>query len=524
MVTRRIAVDLAKVYSAAQGGDLVATLAWGDEVKVERVTAAHVEIRLTRFEELDDGSLSPKMVPGFIRPTKSSGVKPSAVVAATNDVRVLKVDFVDVQQGDAAVVETPGGQVVLIDGGDNQLFARYLAGRYRGTRADKPKEIEAIVVTHGDADHFAGLTEIHKAETNPRGFKRLFIHPKRVYHNGLVKRPATKANGTRRKDVELLGRTAKVGGRILVTGLETNLLAVDDAQMNKPFRDWKAALKAWKKRGAITFKRLSRGDDAAFDFLRTEGVDVEVLGPMLTTAGAKEGLLFLGSPKKGPRIGHESLDLGTEGFKGTSASHTINGHSIILRLRYGRFHLLFSGDLNDQAARDLARAHNDGALQLRSEVFKVPHHGSADFSAAFFEAVSPIISVVSSGDESARKEYIHPRATLMGALGRYSRIAEPLVLVTELVAFFEAEGFITPERHKLQQNEAVIADGKAVVDTKAKGRFFAFRRTAFGIVKVRTDGDRLLLYTNSGQADLKEAYAYRMDDMSQAVPDPVRQV
>ncbi|HAP78492.1 MAG TPA: competence protein, partial [Acidimicrobiaceae bacterium] len=36
--------------------------------------------------------------------------------------------------------------------------------------------------------------------------------------------------------------------------------------------------------------------------------------------------------------------------------------------------------------------------------------------------------------------YIHPRATLMGALGRYSRAAEPLVFVTELVAFFQLEG------------------------------------------------------------------------------------
>ena len=46
---------------------------------------------------------------------------------------VLKVNFVDVQQGDGAVIETPDGKVMLIDGGDNQLFARYLAGRFRGT-------------------------------------------------------------------------------------------------------------------------------------------------------------------------------------------------------------------------------------------------------------------------------------------------------------------------------------------------------------------------------------------------------
>ena len=147
----------------------------------------------------------------------------------------------------------------------------------------------------------------------------------------------------------------------------------------------------------------------------------------------------MGEPPKGPRIGHDSLNDSDEGFTGHSASHTINGHSIVLRLSYGGFSL-FSGDLNDEASRFLAREHNKGSLNLRSEVFKVPHHGSADFSGAFLQVVSPIVSVVSSGDESARKEYIHPRATLMGALGKWSRVPEPLIFVTELVAFFKTEG------------------------------------------------------------------------------------
>jgi hypothetical protein len=120
--------------------------------------------------------------------------------------------------------------------------------------------------------------------------------------------------------------------------------------------------------------------------------------------------------------------------------------------------------------------------------------------------VSPIISVVSSGDESARKEYIHPRATLMGALGRHSRVLEPLVFVTEMVAFFNAEGWAT-------LNDAAKA--------KKRGPFFAFSRTAFGIVKTRTDGKRMLVYTDSGKADTKEAYAYSLDENGEPIPSPV---
>ena len=142
------------------------------------------------------------------------------------------------------------------------------------------------------------------------------------------------------------------------------------------------------------------------------------------------------------------VELGEEGFKGFSASHTINGHSIVFRLRYGGFSYLFCGDLNDEASRILARKHQADEIKLRSEVFKVPHHGSADFSGTFFQMVSPIISVVSSGDESARKEYIHPRATLMGALGKHSRVEEPLIFVTELVAFFNVEGLVSFDGRK----------------------------------------------------------------------------
>jgi hypothetical protein len=137
--------------------------------------------------------------------------------------------------------------------------------------------------------------------------------------------------------------------------------------------------------------------------------------------------------------------------------------------------------------------------------------------------VSPVVSVVSSGDESARKEYIHPRATLMGALGKFSRFEEPLIFVTEMVAFFEVVGNVQPENHKLKNGVAVVENGAAVVDKKARSPFFAFKRTAFGIVMIRTDGQRLLVYTNSGQTDMKEAYAYIMDSAGKPVPAPVLQ-
>lgn len=55
---------------------------------------------------------------------------------------VLKFSMVDVQQGDGMILETPGGKIVFIDGGDNKLFARHAAARfrYRGASAEEPLE------------------------------------------------------------------------------------------------------------------------------------------------------------------------------------------------------------------------------------------------------------------------------------------------------------------------------------------------------------------------------------------------
>ena len=519
--THLINVDLAKVFRSADRKGLLNVLTWGAPVEVVRITSKHVKVKATDFQRQPDGSVKPRAIEGFIVPP--AGIKPASAVVERAKNRILKVDFVDVQQGDGAVLETPKGRVMLIDGGDNQMFARYLASRFRGTTAARPKEIDCILVSHGDADHFAGLTEIHKSETNKTRYKQLFIHPRRVYHNGIVKRPGTVGN-RKLKVTEQLGKTASDGHDLVITELADDLLAVPDKKMNKPFLEWKKALRAFRKRGPITFRRIEQGDDKAFDFLAGEGVKVEVLGPLTTRVGNRTGLKFLRTPPKGPRRAGETLRLDENRNGSPSASHTINGHSVILRITYQGFSFLFSGDLNDEAERALTRAHNRGDLNLQAEIFKVPHHGSSDFSGAFLQAVAPIVSIVSSGDENARKEFIHPRATLVGSLGKYSRLEEPLVFVTELVAFFQVEKMISPECHRMKNGIAVVKNGAAELDSKARRPFFAFSRAAYGLVTVRTDGERLLVCTNSGRTDLKEAYAFEMNEDGKPVPVPVRSV
>lgn len=487
--THVLNVDLAKIHR--RDGDrfrYVKTVAWGDELDVREIADDHVRLGITVRNE--NGEF--RRIDGFIRPSRDSRLGGPDLVLERDDTRVLKVDFVDVQQGDAAVIETPSGKVVLVDGGEHELFARYLAGRFK-SKEDDPKEIDAIVVTHGDADHFSGLIKIHETETRETDWRQVFIHPQRIFHNGLVKRSDV-------PDSQAFGATVEHDGDTFITDLHDDLRQVPDEAMNASFERWKRALEAYTQRGPLEVRRLAAGDDDAFSFLDDDGLDVAVLGPLVEDAGGVPGLRFLGTPRDDEELRNQPVR--PEHFVGKSASHTINGHSVILRLTYGNARFLFAGDLNAEAESVLVDRHSAGEADLTSEVLKVPHHGSADFSSGFLQAVAPVVSVVSSGDENAAKDYVHPRATLMGALGRWSRpdVPEPLVFVTELVAFFDKVGLAIPTG-KDESHE-----------------FFAFERTTFGLVKMRTDGDRLLVWTNSAKDEMKEAYAFDL------TTDPPRRV
>jgi beta-lactamase superfamily II metal-dependent hydrolase len=133
---------------------------------------------------------------------------------------------------------------------------------------------------------------------------------------------------------------------------------------------------------------------------------------------------FLREPPKDDNISVTGFDPAARAF---SASHTINGQSITLRVRYGNVRFFLGGDLSQQAMAAMNARHSKA--ELASEILKIPHHGSADFDLRLLKAISPAISLISSGDESSRTEYMHPRATLVGALGRIARTDGERILV-----------------------------------------------------------------------------------------------
>lgn len=65
----------------------------------------------------------------------------------------LTVAFLDVGQGDAALITTPGGRQVLIDGGRSRSVLRALSKEM----AWYDRTIDVVIATHPDTDHVGGL-------------------------------------------------------------------------------------------------------------------------------------------------------------------------------------------------------------------------------------------------------------------------------------------------------------------------------------------------------------------------------
>ncbi|MDX1503535.1 MAG: hypothetical protein R3325_14340, partial [Thermoanaerobaculia bacterium] len=189
---------------------------------------------------------------------------------------------------------------------------------------------------------------------------------------------------------------------------------------------------------------------------------------------------------------------------------TKNGHSVLLRLQYGNFRVLFGGDLNEKAEKFLlthyagidkfpkrgSQAYKDmiadASKTFRADIMKVCHHGSEKVTDAFLATVNPAAFILSSGDAEG---HVHPRPDLLGRLGRFGRGDAPVLLSTELqrsTRELEDQDAVDDLKSDIARlSQAPTAELLADVQERVQ----ALARTnvsVYGAIYLKTDGERLI--------------------------------
>jgi len=390
--------------------------------------------------------------------------------------RVLEVNFVDIGQGDGCHIVTPDDQHIIVDAGMTDNMNRYLTWRFYLYYKTKPLPFPFIsVISHSDKDHYKGFQQV---------FDNKCIRFSHVYHNGLVERPGPEPLGTKENGY--------------ITGLvETNdqmNVLLSDANNRTGTRSTycKTLYKALKANPNIRFESLARKDEFMEGFsdnnrINDQEFSIKILGPVTKEVNGKDALKSISN------LGKDK-----------------NGHSVIIKVHYGKASILLGGDVNTEFGEILHHYYEQNNIldELKVDVAKACHHGSNHFYYKFIEDINSAATVISSGDDES---YAHPRPDAIGAFGKCGYGVKPLVFSTELarsnkeITFGKLETiakYFDTIKTKKEEIKALKEAGqsadseeikklkKKITDLNKKINSFA---TKFGMINLRTDGKKMII-------------------------------
>ncbi len=154
---------------------------------------------------------------------------------------------------------------------------------------------------------------------------------------------------------------------------------------------------AGREVGTIATGTLSPADD------RGAGLAAQV-----ARAGARREVLVPGDVRT---VGGARLEVLAPPAEIATAAAEPNDLSLVVRVTHRGVRVLLTGDLSAAAEARLL----DRGVDLRADVLKVPHHGSADADPAFLAATGARVALVSVG---AGNPYGHPAPGLLSVLTR----------------------------------------------------------------------------------------------------------
>jgi beta-lactamase superfamily II metal-dependent hydrolase len=418
---------------------------------------------------------------------------------------LLELYFIDVGQGDGVLVKTPDFRHLLIDGGypraqqpSRKSAADFVDWKFVKDYGSRTIELDGMIASHNDFDHYGGLDDLLDAAQNAE-LDAKAVTVEHFFHAGISWWLTSDGRG------RTLGRIKRKAGKEYLIDLLNDRASAEAAidgtstpQLQGAWRNFIRNVAAAKNRAGnpTPIARLSQRTSYLPGFEPgTGGPVIHVLAPIESSISGAPALRNFGAP-----------------------SLTTNGHSILLRLDYGRARLLLTGDLNKAAQQDLLNAYEGRRLEFQCDVAKSCHHGSDDVSFAFLQAMNPSATIISSGDAEGHD---HPRPRIVAASGltghmtvKNDEIMTPLVYSTEL-----ARSTLLGDMRSIKLTDGNMLDTAALArstinyvtrkpgslsPTKGSRSFettYVVAGLVYGLVNVRTDGDTILCATmNEGNA------------------------
>ena len=481
-----VSVDSAPLFENAQttAGEVVKLrLLWGDGVQVLETGATRTRVRARGRERT-----------GWIANDALGGQS------------LLELYFIDVGQGDGVLIKSPDFRHLMIDGGwprrnqdTGKNAADFVDWKFFEDYARDRIELEAMICSHNDQDHYGGLWDLLDASQSVE-LDASDVRVRDFYHAGLGwwRRPG---GGDK-----WLGPHASIDGETFFTQLMGDraavLAAIAAGAQPALAGEWRDFLERvtqarWTDDTPTRITRLSHLADTLPGFAAATPTSpgLRVLAPVeFDVAGA-------------PAIRRY----------GSTTSQNTNGSSVLLRLDYGRVRVLLTGDLNKRSQRALLEDYTGERQELACDVAKACHHGSDDVSFEFLQTLLPAVTVISSGDNEGHD---HPRPSVVAASAitgffeeHDDELVSPLVYSTELarsVSFgdpfrFEerdAGGAVAGEidgtaldRCRIHYRETKSGERQPRVRSKRVGDALIVAGLIYGLVNVRTDGDTILCAT-----------------------------
>jgi len=489
MTIKYVGKDTTSLSSRKEaGGTRILDLLWGDGVEVVDTQGARTKVRARgRSGWVDTADLDGRSL--------------------------LEVYFIDVGQGDGVLVRTPDGRHVMIDGGFKRRSqptvrnaADFVDWKFAKDYRRPRIEIDAMIASHNDADHYGGLWDLVNPEETDELDLPGDVRIGAFYHAGVAwwRDPGksrwlgpiedhTLGASQERFLTRLMGRRSTIGP-LLGNGAGSKLQG-----------EWAKFIRCIYDLGC-PIERLSHVTRYVPGFEEGPGrAAIRVLGPVEFGASGSSMLRWYGSN-----------------------SQSTNGNSLLLRLDFGRTRILLTGDLNLNSQQALLADYSGERQELACDVAKGCHHGSDDCSYEFLSVLGAACTIISSGDNEG---HAHPRPTIVAASGQVGhtridrdRVSTPLVYSTEIARSVRLgdpqkarvtlrEGSGPPREVEVPAADVQVifeetraGDLEATTSQERLDRLPVVPGIVYGLVNVRTDGDRILcanLNEKSGTWDVK---------------------